>query len=170
VKQVPRKKAIQALAQVLADKRYLDQVLEPLMGPVEFENAWLKDVVTGTLRWKGRIDYFIDEFAHKKKPSGKLRRALLIAGYQILEHTEVHPIQVIDETVEWIKQEEGKPPSGFANVLLRKFYEHRQAILELDCDERASLSHKRAVTSLPDWILLPLEKKIGWEKNKEMGS
>lgn len=111
----------------------------------ERDRAWLWEVCAGTLRWKGRLDSVIDAGALKKKPSGRMRRSLQMAAYQLIAQDRTSPGAVVSETVEWIKHREGEATARFANAVLRKIAEHAKEWRELPADS--------AVTaSLPEWF------------------
>jgi 16S rRNA (cytosine967-C5)-methyltransferase len=123
----PRALAIRVLTRVLSDKQPLDEALANVSGEVSpAALGWLQDVCAGTLRWKGRLDWVIDSVALKKKPSGWLRKALLIAAYQLIAQDRRNVGAVVSETVDLIKDREGKAPAHFANACLRKVGEHAQ--------------------------------------------
>ena len=82
-RKVPRELALRVLGRVLGENEALDEVLQQVSGEVEpSERGWLQDVCSGTLRWKGRLELALDSLALRKKPSGWLRRVLLLAAYQ----------------------------------------------------------------------------------------
>ena len=75
----PRDIAVRVLTRVLSDREPLDEALAAISGQVSpAARGWLQEVCSGTLRWRGRLDQVIDSTALKKKPSGWLRKMLLI--------------------------------------------------------------------------------------------
>jgi 16S rRNA (cytosine967-C5)-methyltransferase len=144
--------ALTVLTRVLADRRMLDEVL-----------ASVPEDMAGTLRWKGRLDWLLDELALKKKPSGRLRKALLLGAYQLLNQPQVPPAWIVSETVDGVRAKDGAPAARFANALLRRIADHAQSWRELSWPdpenepksqpERASQSSSQAAwASLPGWI------------------
>src|SRR5690606_3552488 len=77
----PRHLALRVLARVLVDREALDRALDSLAPEAPEARGWLQEVCAGALRWKGRLELAIDSAALKKKPSGWLRRALLLGAY-----------------------------------------------------------------------------------------
>lgn len=149
-----REVADKILMRVLSSGEALDDVLNETVGLREptsvspftgRDRAWLWEVCAGTLRWKGRLDTAIDAGALKKKPSGRMRRSLLMAAYQLVAQDRTSPAAVVSETVQWIKQREGEATARFANALLRKIAEHAKEWRELPVDSAAT-------SSLPDWF------------------
>jgi 16S rRNA (cytosine967-C5)-methyltransferase len=121
-------------AEILAEVYHSDQSLEESVTRVltrksaktfpEFDRSWLFEVCSGVLRYRGRIDFIVDTYALKKKPTGLLRRLLQIGTYQLLGQEVVSGL-VVSETVDAVRSAEGDQPSKFANAILRKIAEAR---------------------------------------------
>ncbi len=152
----PRDRAIRVLVEVLSNGRALDDVLTVMFQESPDHHPWMQDVCSGVLRWKGRLDLAIDSIALKKKPTGWLRKALWVAAYQLFAQDDVNPTVVVNETVELVREREGKAPAGFANALLRRLAEKRREWAELPFPARASMQEKAQWASLPIWIWEPL--------------
>ncbi len=163
----PRDVALRILSRVLNDHEPLDEAFAAeiaakgeIAGP---SRAWLQDVTSGVLRWKGRLDLIIDSIAIKKKPTGWLRRVLLIAVYQLVAQERTSPASVVFETVDLIRRKEGDAPSRFANALLRKVTSHVERWRAMPLKESASSEDAARWASLPEWIWRKLEKQRGRE-------
>ncbi len=166
---VPRKAALQILNEVLANSRTLDEAIELACarGPATSttDRAWLTEISSGVVRHLRRLDLTIDSYALKKKPTGKIRKILQIAVYQLLHQDRVFPATVVSETVDFIKAEEGEFPAKFANALLRKVAEARAEWREPRAPgPKASLDEKAAWASLPAWWWKKWETAHGYEK------
>ena len=74
--------------------------------------------------WKGRLDLAIDATAIKKKPSGWLRKMMLVGAYQLIVQERVAAALVVSETVTEVKKKEGEYPAKFVNASLRKVAEY----------------------------------------------
>ncbi len=164
----PRDIAIRVLTRVLSDKQPLDEALAQIQGELRSDiaveaRAWLQEVCSGTLRWKGRLDFIIDSNALKKKPSGWLRKALLVASYQLVVQERAQPSRVVSETVAEVKKREGEAPAKFANALLRKVADHAESWRNLELPPNAPLEQAAAWASLPPWLFGKLEKDHGRE-------
>ena len=123
----PRALAVRTLTRVLSDFQSLDEVLVAEAADLDPEAvAWLYEVCSGTLRWKGRLDWMLDSLASRKKPSGWLRKILLLSAYQLVVQDRAPAAQVVSETVDEIKRKEGDAPAHFANACLRKIAAHAQ--------------------------------------------
>jgi 16S rRNA (cytosine967-C5)-methyltransferase len=160
----PRQHAIRVLTRVLSDHEALDDALNQAAlqaGLSPAARAWLHEVCAGTLRWKGRLDLAIDSVALRKKPTGWLRKALMVAAYQLVAQDRAQPGAVVSETVSEVKRKEGEAPAKFANACLRKLSEHGQAFRSLAYNSEASASDAARWASMPEWLWSRLLKERG---------
>jgi 16S rRNA (cytosine967-C5)-methyltransferase len=167
-KDFPRDIAVRVLTRVLSDRQALDEAIAGLA--LEFPSvikggtrAWLQEVCSGALRWKGRLDLAIDAGAHHKKPSGWLRKILLISSYQLIAQDRTPAALVVSETVSEIRKKEGEAPARFANALLRKIAEHAVQWRELKLQSASSAEEAAKWASLPEWLWKALVKDHGRE-------
>lgn len=169
---VPRLLALHILTDVLSNRRPLDEAIEAHgHSTSSVDRAWLTEVTSGVVRNLRRLDATIDAYALKKKPSGKIRKILEIAAYQLLHQDRVFPATVVSETVDLIKSEEGEAPARFANALLRKIADSRSDWLELPAPGvKATLVEKSAWANLPDWWWQKWEKTYGFEEAKKISA
>lgn len=164
LKRHPRSAAVRIITRVLADRDPLDEALAQVVSEQNLDSssrAWLQDVCAGTLRWRGRLDQILDAASFKKKPTGWLRKVLIVAIYQIVAQDRVNPGAVVSETVVEIKRKEGEAPSRFANAVLRKLSEHAAEIRNQAFPESASPEEQALWASLPDWIWYRIVKQYG---------
>jgi 16S rRNA (cytosine967-C5)-methyltransferase len=164
LRSVPRKAALRILTEVLSNRKPLDEALDLHASDMESKDrAWLTEVSSGVLRNMGRIDQVIDAYALKKKPSGKIRKLLQLATYQLLHQDRVFPATVVSETVDFIRSEEGDAPSRFANAILRKVADARTDWLSASPPQAsAPLAEKAAWANLPGWWWKRWEKEYGY--------
>ncbi|MCM2322254.1 MAG: hypothetical protein NDJ90_03225 [Oligoflexia bacterium] len=154
----PRDQAVRILTKVLSDGMALDEALVATIAEIgPGARGWLQEVCAGTLRWKGRLDLVIDSVSLKKKPSGWLRKILLVAAYQLIVQERTQPGVVVSETVSEIKRREGEAPAKFANAVLRKVADHAQQWREMAPTKGA----EAAWASLPDWLWQRLVRQYG---------
>lgn len=166
---VPRDIAVRVLTRVLSDRQPLDEALASFFGevPSPAGRAWLQEVCSGTLRWKGRIDLILDSVALKKKPTGWLRKILSIAAYQLLIQERTPPAVVVMETVDQVRAKEGDRPAAFANAVLRKISDHVERWRDLPMpEERDEGESVASWASLPGWLWKRLvrEQGVEWAK------
>ena len=156
--QYPRDLAVRILTRVLSDRLTLDQAFQKTLadqkpGEQEFPaRAWLLEVCSGTLRWKGRLEIAIDSIATKKKPSGWLRKILLIAAYQLIVQERTSPGAVVSETVNEVRRKEGEAPAKFSNALLRKVAEHALSWRTQGLKAKPGIEELALWASLPPWV------------------
>jgi 16S rRNA (cytosine967-C5)-methyltransferase len=149
----PREAALRVLTRVLSDRVPLDQVLESALESVSAESrSWLQEVTSGTLRWKGRLELAIDSAALSKRPSGWLRKALLLAAYQLCAQDRAPAGQVVSETVALVRKREGEAPARFANAVLRKISAHAREWRELPPPVSGADGEAAGWASLPAWL------------------
>ncbi len=158
----PRALAVRILTRVLSEHRALDEEMAALSKESP-SLAWLQDVCSGTLRWKGRLDFILDSVSLRKKPSGWLRKILLLASYQIIVQDRTPAAVVVSETVTEVRSKEGEAPAKFANACLRKISEYasqwRNQKFPADQDSRVVA----AWASLPEWLWLKVFHQHGLE-------
>lgn len=164
-RKVPRELALRVLGRVLGENEALDEVLQQVTGEVEpSERGWLQDVCSGTLRWKGRLELALDSLALKKKPSGWLRRVLLLAAYQLVVQERTARGRVVNETVDLIKRKEGEAPARFANALLRRISEQADDWRTAGFPKGQGLEAQAKWASLPIWLWKRLVREQGVER------
>lgn len=196
--QFPRSLAVRVLVSVLSKNEPLDEALARAAADVPPTILpWLQEICSGTLRWKGRLDWILDSVSFKKKPSGWLRKVLLLAAYQIVVQDRTPAAVVVSETVSEVKAQEGEAPAKFANACLRKIAEHASEWRNLpfpggnepnsDGDPRlkgggkatmssqvnpAQFKEQAAWASMPEWIWAKLvyQQGLDWAKAYALAS
>jgi len=164
---VVRELAVTCLSRVLNDRIALDVLLDQEMAtrPLsQLERDWLREVTAGVLRWKGRLDLAIDSAVSRSRPSGRVRRFLLIGAYQLIAQDRVPAAWVVSETVDAIKAKEGESAAKFANAVLRRISETRDSWRSLEFPgESATATEQAAWASLPEWMWYRLRRQHGLE-------
>lgn len=161
----PRDLVVKILTQVLSFEKPLDEVLESFSEELTTPQvrAWVQELSAGVLRWKGRLDFLIDSLATKKKPSGWLRKILLVGAYQLVVQDRVTANKVVFETVEEVKRKEGEAPARFANACLRRIAEQAPQWRNLSWSESMSSEESAFWASLPHWLWNKLVTEYGIE-------
>ncbi len=120
------------------------------------ERAWLHELIYGTLRLQGRLDYILDAFV--KRGVAKLDPAvhdiLRLGAYQLLEMRSVPAYAAVSQAVELTKSSKVKSASGLVNGVLQSLQRGQD---KLPRDEARWSSH-------PDWLLERWRKRFGWEE------
>jgi 16S rRNA (cytosine967-C5)-methyltransferase len=117
------------------------------------DRALATELVYGTLRWRGRIDYLLDQLLDQEvaKLEPVVASALRIGAYQLLFSDRIPDSAAVDEAVRCVRALGVERATGLVNAVLRRLArEHEQiALPSLEADPLAHLMH---ALSLPEWI------------------
>lgn len=117
------------------------------------DRALATDLVTGTLRWRGAIDYQLA--ARVGKPLDRLDPevldALRLGAYQLLHQARVPPPAIVNDSVNLIKRDGFKSAAPFVNAVLRRLARERDALAWPYRGDR--VAHLAAVQSHPAWLI-----------------
>lgn len=153
--------AVRVITSVLKDREPLDEVLASLSSACsEQEFRWLYDVCSGTLRWKGRLDWILDGVSIRKKPSGWLRKVLLTAIYQLIAQDRASTNLILSDVLSDVRQKEGDAPARFSYACLKKVLQNVQKWRELECSSFQDMFYW---SSLPLWFWNKLVDSYGAE-------
>jgi len=100
-----------------------DTYLESVAAPFDArDQALLRELVLGTLRWLRRIDAVIMQASHRdfEEIEAGLRTPLRLAVYQLLFLDRVPPHAAVNEGVEQASRATHRGGASFANALLRR--------------------------------------------------
>ena len=113
--------AASILAEVESGRR-LDVAWEASGAPASPERGWIRTLVYGSVRLRGRIDHLLSRFAGR--PPAQLdppvRVALRMGAFQILEMGGVPDYAAVSESVEQVKGTRSRAAAGLVNAVLRK--------------------------------------------------
>jgi 16S rRNA (cytosine967-C5)-methyltransferase len=161
-----RKTAYEILRCVESGRDFAVDLLEStrLTGLKEVDRHLVTEIVMGSLRWQGELDFWIERLASKPMRyfDAEVATILRLSVYQIRFLDRVPKSAVVNEAVELTKGARKRSAAGLVNAVLRK------------C-QRAARSHPRragedvgqpdaefiagACRSLPAWL------RERWEKN-----
>ncbi len=124
------------------------------------DRAFATELVYGTLRWRGRLDYLLDQVSDRELADldATLRTLLRLGAYQLLFTDRVPASAAVDQTVRLARAADLGRATGFVNAVLRQLArrvgegvkdEDRLPLPELARDPLAHLMH---ALSLPEWI------------------
>jgi 16S rRNA (cytosine967-C5)-methyltransferase len=111
-------------------------------------------IVKGTLRWRGRIDWILDRFLHQgmESLSPWARNTLRLGAYQILYLDRVPPHAATHESVRLASRYGHAAIAGLVNAVLRRICEEdREALLA--GPEGDSVDALAVRYSHPEWIV-----------------
>jgi 16S rRNA (cytosine967-C5)-methyltransferase len=98
----------------------LDRTLREARFPDPRDRGLLTELVMGTLRRRGAIDYALLPFLSRplEKTDAYVRNALRVGAYQLF-HTRIPERAALNETVAAVKEARGGGAAGFVNAVLR---------------------------------------------------
>ena len=143
----------------------LDGALESLPGMDIRDRALVTELVYGVLRYRGRLDYALQQLC--SKPLAKVESAVLnllrLGGYQLLQLDRIPAHAAVFETVELAKRLGLQRATGFINGILRALV--RQASqLPWPKREAQPLAYLEHVLSLPHWLAKQWLSDFGLEQ------
>lgn len=146
-----RKAALKSLIKILYKDSSSDDVLNYYSKQVLIASE-LKNLVSGTIRNKKTLDYFIANVSNKKLKSlsNNVLNALRLAIYEI-EFLKTPDYAVLNSYVELIKQSDNKL-GAFVNGVLRNFIRKRSSIILPDIQKDPVLAIS-TIYSHPEWMV-----------------
>ncbi|NOZ12823.1 MAG: hypothetical protein GXO69_04130 [Acidobacteria bacterium] len=96
----------------------------------ERDRRLVVEIVYGTCRFKGRLDYVLSRYADRKRTEPEIWLLLSSAAYQILFLTRTPDYAIINETVTIAKQafQGNRKKSGFINAVLKKLSREKDTL------------------------------------------
>ena len=148
--------ALRVLERVQRAGAYADLLLHANLGRSSLtapDRAFATDLVYGTLRWRGRIDYLLrhvpDRDLDKLEPL--VATALRLGAYQLLFSDRVPAMAAVDESVRCVRAAGIERATGLVNAVLRRLATQGEGIA-LPTLEDDPLAHLCYALSLPEWI------------------
>ena len=155
--------AIDALVHVLNRNQHADSALEKLFdgasreaaGPLRsLDRAFVFEIVYGSLRWLGKIDWILGHMV--SRPMGSLDPrvlcALRVGTYQIFYMDRVPDRAAVSETVEAIKKVGAGPAASFVNAILRRVAKKAEYFPKPDKDTQTA-AYLSMHHSHPQWMV-----------------
>jgi 16S rRNA (cytosine967-C5)-methyltransferase len=151
----PREAALRILHAVDTRSAFSDRLLDGAHargGPDERDAALMHELVKGTLRWRGRLDYVLDQRIHigLSQVQPWVRNVLRLGAYQLLFLDRIPAHAAVDESVK-LAHKYGHPgTAGLVNSVLRRLIEEKDTLAIPMGDDAQSLS---VWGSHPLWIV-----------------
>ncbi len=148
--------AVRVLDRVQRARAYADLSLHHYLARSTLtgvDRALATELVYGTLRWRGRIDYLLghvlDQPIEKLEP--RIASTLRVGTYQLVFSDRIPASAAVDESVRCVRALGLERATGLVNAVLRRLStEHAKIELpSLDDDPVGHLTH---ALSLPAWI------------------
>ena len=132
------------------------------------ERAFISRVCEGTLEYKIRLDYILNQFstvpAEKMKPV--IRELLRSSVYQILYMDSVPDSAVCNEAVKLARKKGFYNLTGFVNGVLRKIAREYGSIRFPGKDQPEE--YLSVIYSMPKWVVQRFLEQYGFEKTEKM--
>ncbi len=138
-----RATAIRIIARWLQTGAFPGRLLET----VEFDRAFVTELVYGVARWRRQLDWMVRIYA-AHPPVPEVAAALFVGLYQALHLTDVAEYAAVSETVAAVKAGGQPGAAGFVNALLRRALRERA-----DLEARLARQPPGVRLSHPDCLL-----------------
>lgn len=170
-KSSPRVVAHAAVSRIEGENAYTDIVLSHVLEryPLpERDRGFVTELVRGTIRWKKKLDWIVDQLFSGKKEHmpAAVRRLLWQALYQI-DFMKVPAFAAVNETINIARSQKQHRWVGVMNAILRSFVRHPQAVKFPDA-EREPVLFLSVTESFPEWIVERWIHLFGLEKTRAL--
>jgi 16S rRNA (cytosine967-C5)-methyltransferase len=150
-----REAAFRALRAIASTRVDLGEALSSARDPLtdRRDRSLATDLTTGTLRWRGAIDYQLQLRSAKRLPTldPAVLDSLRLGAYQILHLERVPVSAVVNDSVDLVKAAGFRSAAGFVNAVLRRVSRERD---QLSWPDRSTLvEHLAIVHSHPEWLI-----------------
>ena len=165
----PREAALHVLHAVDTRNAFSDRLLDGAHSSARDprDEALLHELVKGTLRWRGRIDWVLDPLVHigLSQVQPWIRNVLRLGAYQLLFLDRVPAHAAVDEAVKLAHQYGHPGTAGLVNSVLRRLVEQKEAIVLPAGDDPESLA---AWGSHPRWMVERWLERFGPEATRAL--
>lgn len=148
--------AIRVLERVVRSKAFADITLHHLLSGSDLsteDRALATELVYGTLRWQGRLDFILSHVLDRDKESLEplVLSTLRMGAYQILFSDRIADATAVDQAVHCIRALGAERACGLVNASLRRV-SSGHASIPFPSAVRDPLGHLVHGLSLPEWI------------------
>jgi 16S rRNA (cytosine967-C5)-methyltransferase len=159
--------ALRVLDRTQRGGAYADVLLHAELGRSSLtaqDRAFATELVYGTLRWRGRIDFLLAQVLDRdlEKVEPPVANALRLGAYQLLFCDRIPAMAAVDEAVRSVRAAGAERATGFVNAVLRRLASECSNIALPDL-EGDPLSHLTHALSLPPWIAARWLEQFGPE-------
>jgi 16S rRNA (cytosine967-C5)-methyltransferase len=153
----PRELALEILTRVDRDRAYADILLDNHLqrnALAETDRRLLTQLVYGTLRWRGRVDWVLDQLLERSliRLEPLLRNLLRLAAYELLFLDRIPAYATVNEAVTLARKHGGKGKVGLANAVLRGITRRPGRDWVPDGSSR-EIARLAAFVSHPEWLV-----------------
>jgi len=148
--------ALRVLSRVEQVRAFADLSLHAALARSDLaasDRALATELVYGTLRWRGRLDFLLSHVADRALEDLEplVRSSLRVGAYQLLFSDRIPASAAVDESVRCVQAAGVERASGFVNAVLRRLAREHAAmpLPPLGDDPVGHLVHAQ---SLPRWL------------------
>lgn len=170
-----RKAAYEILCRVESGREFAVDLLQGahLTGLKPVDRNLATELVMGSLRWHGELNYWIERLSGKplKYFESEVRTILRLGVYQIRCLDRIPKSAAVNEAVELVKYARKRSAAGLVNAVLRKCPRaaERTPSTERGAESKPSVEDlESACRSLPLWLLQRWERNLGSEAMKRL--
>jgi 16S rRNA (cytosine967-C5)-methyltransferase len=167
--QNPREAALRVLHAVDTRRAFSDRLLDGAhaRGGDPRDLALFHELVKGTLRWRGRLDWALDQRVHVglEKLQPWIKNVLRLGAYQILFLDRVPAHAAVDESVKLANQYGHPGSAGLVNSVLRRLADEKDALEIPSGDDPDSLA---VWGSHPRWLVERWLARFGPEQTRAL--
>jgi 16S rRNA (cytosine967-C5)-methyltransferase len=168
----PRMIAIRVVERVQRAGAYADLALhhalvQSRMPPAD--RGLATELVYGTLRWRGRLDYLISQVLDRdpSKLEPLVMSTLRVGAYQLFFSDRIPATAAVDEAVRCVRALGLERATGFVNAILRRLAREGDQI-ELPGLDGDPLEHLMHTCSLPKWLAERWLEQYGLEEASKL--
>ena len=148
--------AVRVLDRVERVRAFADLALQSTLAQTHLssvDRGLATELVYGTLRWRGRLDYIIQQCLDRELSEMEpvIRATLRIGAYQLHFSDRIPDTAAVDEAVRCARALGAERATGLVNAVLRRVA-REQAKVRFPSLEEDPLAHLEHACSLPAWI------------------
>ena len=148
--------AVRVLERVERLRSYADLALHSALASSSLsapDRALATELVYGTLRWRGRIDFLLGQLLDQPldKLEPRVASTLRLGAYQLVFTDRIPATAAVDQAVRCARASGAERATGLVNAVLRRLARERDTI-ELPLLESDPVGHLTHALSLPEWL------------------
>ena len=154
--------ALSLLLEVESGRR-LDVAWQASRASKSPERAWIRNLVYGTVRLRGRLDHILSRFTARPPASldPEVRAVLRLGAYQILGMDAVPAYAAVSESVAQVKGTRSRAAAGLVNAVLRRVAQGRFPESSFPSPETDLEGYLTTWGSHPAWLVRRWIKHFG---------
>jgi 16S rRNA (cytosine967-C5)-methyltransferase len=166
-----RKSALSILVNIEENRQTLDRLMDAFHSRNDFDRrdeAFVRALVYGVLRWRGRLDWMITAVSSKplSKMDPDIRNIVRMGLFQIVFMDRVPKSAAVNTSVELAKSGNKRWLAGFVNAVLRNAL-RRSSEIALLSDDQDPVRSIAVRYSMPEWLVSRWIRQLG--ENETVG-